>query len=118
MSEEVVTVWHNPSCASSRAALSYLQERKVPYREYRYLEERPNEYDIRAVLDQLGLPASDILRANTPSTTEAGVTQDSPEDAIIAAMTRDPILIQRPIVITTLGAVVARPASLVDAILP
>lgn len=112
-----VTVWHNPRCARSREALEYLKDRGVPYREYHYLNEQPSEYDVRFVLEQLGLPARDLLRVTERKAAEVGITAESSEDAIIAAMVQHPIVIQRPIVITNDGAVIARPASRIDSLL-
>lgn len=111
-----VTVWHNPACGSSKNAVAYLQEKGVEPAIYLYLKERPSKAAIKAVLKQLKLKAADLLRPGEAKGEALGV-YGAGEDAILDAMAAEPILIQRPVVITAKGAVIARPKAKIDDIL-
>jgi arsenate reductase len=113
-----VTIWHNPSCGSSKNALEYLADKGVKPVVYLYMKEKPGEKEIKAVLKQLGLKARDLLRPNEKAGEAAGVYTDGVKDAeIIKAMAANAVLIQRPIVITAKGAVIARPKGKIDEVL-
>jgi arsenate reductase len=105
-----VTIWHNPACGTSRNALKLLKDRGLEPDIYLYLEARPTKAAIEAVLKQLKLKPSELLRAREPLAEELGLkVAGASEVKILAAMATHPILIQRPIVLTGKGAVLARP---------
>lgn len=112
-----VIVWHNPKCGTSRKALAYLEERGVEPEIYLYLEERPSKAQIEAVLKKAGAKPSDFLRPGQAEGEAAGGYDGASEAKILSAMVKHPILIQRPVVITKKGALVARPVEKMDAIL-
>lgn len=103
------TLLHNPRCSKSRAAKALLDERGVAYRERRYLDEPLSEAELCELRARLGRPAVDWLRRGEDAFKQAGLNPDSPEDAVLAAMARHPVLIERPILITTARAAVGRP---------
>ncbi|RKF16591.1 arsenate reductase (glutaredoxin) [Roseovarius spongiae] len=100
----MITYWHNPRCSKSRAGLALLEERGADVAPRRYLEDAPDEAELRKVQALLDRPVADMLRADAAKRL-AG--QD--DDALLAAMTRDPALIERPIAFTALAAVIGRP---------
>jgi arsenate reductase len=106
---ETLTIYHNPRCSKSRAALALLQERKVPLRIVEYLKDPPTRAELAALRRQLGLPAAKWIRKNEPEFKKAGLGADSPEDKMLDAMAEHPILIERPIVVRNDHAVVGRP---------
>jgi arsenate reductase len=81
-----------------------LDEKGIPYRYREYTREPLSENEIRDVLRRLGLAARDVLRKN-----DMGLTGDEPEAELIAAMARQPTLLQRPIGVAGDRAVVGRP---------
>lgn len=105
----MISIWHNPRCGTSRRALALLEEHGVAPVIRRYLEEPPSEAELRAALAALGLPAGELLRRKEPLVAELGL-EAAGEEALIAAMTRHPILIERPVVFSEARAVLARPA--------
>ncbi len=118
MAKKSVTIWHNPRCSTSRAALARLEERGIEPDIYLYLEEKPSKAQIVAVLKQAKLKPSQALRqkegeGEALSLYDDGVT----EEEILSGMMRHPILIQRPIVIGPKGAVLARPVEKIDEVL-
>ncbi len=113
-----VTIWHNPSCGSSKNALAYLEEKGESPTVYKYATEKPSKVEIEAVLDKLGMKPSELLRPKEKKAEEAGLYADGvAEDVILDAMAQNAKLIQRPIVITDKGAVIARPKAKIDDIL-
>jgi arsenate reductase len=112
-----VTIWHNPGCGSSKNALAYLEEKGIAPEVYPYLKRKPGVAEIKAVLAQLGMKPSELLRPKEKAAEELGLYAGAAEDDILAAMSRNAALIQRPVVITPRGAVIARPKTRIDNIL-
>jgi arsenate reductase len=111
-----VEIWFNPGCSKCRAARAALDEAGLTYTLRRYLDEPPNEAELKATLDALGLEPWDITRTSEPLAAELGVA-DLPRDreAWINLLAANPSLIQRPIMVTTDGqAWVARDPDTVD----
>lgn len=105
----MITIWHNPRCSKSRQALALLEEAGVDFTTRRYLDEPPSEAELRALQSQLGLPAIEMMRTKETLFKELGLTRETPEDQLIAAMAAHPKLIERPVVITADRAIIARP---------
>ncbi|TDC60498.1 arsenate reductase family protein [Actinomadura sp. GC306] len=102
-------IWHNPRCSKSRAAKSALDEAGVAYTERRYLDEPPTAEELDAVLTRIGAEPWDVARLNEPVAKELGLKEMERDRARwIEIMAANPVLIQRPIVVTGEGAVVAR----------
>ncbi|HLV74272.1 arsenate reductase [Actinomadura hallensis] len=102
-------IWHNPRCSKSRAAKAALDEAGVEYTERRYLDEPPTAEELDAVLTRIGAEPWDVARLNEPVAKELGL-RDLERDRArwIEIMVANPVLIQRPIVVTGETAVVAR----------
>lgn len=113
-----VTVWHNPGCGSSKNAVEYLQAKGIAPDVYLYLKEKPGKKEIEAVLKQLKAKPSELLRPKEALGEELGLYGDGvDEKKILEAMAANAKLIQRPVVITEKGAVVARPKTRIDEVL-
>ncbi|MDU8910376.1 arsenate reductase (glutaredoxin) [Aestuariicoccus sp. MJ-SS9] len=104
-----INFWHNPRCSKSRQALALLEEAGAEIALRRYLDDPPSEEELRAVLALLGRPAIDIVRTEEPEFKAQGLTKDSPEDTLIAALAATPRLIERPIAFTPDAAALGRP---------
>lgn len=103
------TIWHNPRCSKSREALAILEGTPgVEVEMVEYLKTPPSRAEIEAVLGQAGVRPSEAVRKGEAVVKEIGldVTDDG---AVLDAMAAHPILIERAIVITDKGAVIARP---------
>lgn len=113
-----VVVWHNPGCGSSKNAVAYLEDKGVTPKIYLYLKEKPGVKEIEAVLKKLKMKPSGLLRPKEPLGEELGLYAEGVDEAkILQAMAANAKLIQRPVVITAKGAVIARPKTAIDAIL-
>ena len=104
----MTTIWHNPRCSKSRQTLALI-EAKAPVEVRHYLQDTPSAEELKVALVALGLPAIDIIRTSEARFTELGLSADSGEDTLIAAMVDNPILIERPIVFAGKRAAIGRP---------
>lgn len=103
------TIWHNPRCSKSRAALALLQAAPgVEVAIVDYLKTPPSRAEIEAVFARAGVTPSQALRTGESLVKDIGLDM-SDEAAILDAMAAHPILIERAIVMTEKGAVIARP---------
>ncbi|MCF6470259.1 arsenate reductase family protein [Nonomuraea sp. MG754425] len=115
-------IWINPACSKCRSALSLLDAESAQYTVRHYLEDPPNEPELREVLARLGLEPWDITRTGEERAAELGLDdwpRDAPErDRWIRALAQNPILIQRPIITADDGsAVIGRSDSAVRSVL-
>lgn len=101
-----VTLFHKPTCSTSRNALALLRERGIEPVVVDYMKAG---WD-RATLERLGRATGGGVRGLL-RTKEAGAKAllDANDDTLIAAMVADPVLVERPIVETPKGARIGRP---------
>lgn len=103
------TIWHNPRCSKSRAALAILEETPgIEVEVFDYLKAAPDRATIEAVLTKAGVTPSQAVRGGETIAKEIGLDTGN-DAAVLEAMVQHPILIERPIVVTDKGAVIARP---------
>lgn len=103
-------IFHNPRCSKSRQALQLLREQGIEPEVRLYLQDPPDPEEIRRLLARLGLDAHALLRRGEVEFKEQNLADPTlSEDDLIAAMTRYPRLIERPIVVRGERAVVGRP---------
>ncbi len=75
-----------------------------------YLQDTPSEKELAALLDQMGLEPREAMRAKESIYKELNLDNpDLSREELIAAMVANPVLIQRPIVVTDKGAAICRP---------
>ena len=109
-----VTIYHNPACGTSRNTLALLREKGVEPKVVEYLQTGWTRPQLEDLLKRLGKSAHEVLRVRGTQAHELGLTDPSASDeALVAAMILDPILVERPIVVTPKGAALCRPADLV-----
>ncbi|HEV2081312.1 MAG TPA: arsenate reductase (glutaredoxin) [Brevundimonas sp.] len=100
-----VELHHNPRCSKSREALQLIRDRGIEPVIVDYLAGVHDRASLTALLARLALPPSGLLRRGEPE----APGPDADEDAILDALVAHPRLIERPVVVTPRGAVVARP---------
>ena len=109
-----VTIYHNPNCGTSRNTLALLREKGIEPTVVEYLREGWTKAQLEQLLKRMGATAHDILRVRGTKADEMGLTDPNASDeALIAAMIMEPVLVNRPIVVTSKGAALCRPAELV-----
>ena len=105
-----VTIYHNPRCSKSRETLALLEAKGVTPRVVEYLKTPPSAAELKAILKMLGLKPRDLMRKGEPRYAELGLKdRNLDDDALIALMAANPILIERPIVVSGKKAVIGRP---------
>lgn len=105
-----VTIYHNPRCSKSRAAMEFLEEKGIEVEVIKYMDTPPDAPQLTKLLEQLNMKPRDIMRRHEAVFKEAGL--DDPtftDEELIEAMTQCPSLIERPIVVKDDKAVLARP---------
>jgi arsenate reductase len=109
-----VTIYHNPSCGTTRNTLALLREKGIEPRVVEYLKEGWTREQLTELMQRMGASAHDILRVRGTNAEELGLTDPHASDeALVAAMIIEPVLVNRPIVVTPKGAALCRPAELV-----
>lgn len=113
----MISIWHNPRCSKSRQTLALLQENGHAPVERRYLDDAPSLEELRAAQAALGVSAFEMCRTKEAEFKEAGLTRDSDDETVLAAMVAHPRLIERPIVFAGGKARIGRPPEAVLEIL-
>jgi arsenate reductase (glutaredoxin) len=104
-----VTIYHNPNCSTSRKVLGWLQDKGIEPRVIEYLKTPPSAAELKRILKQMNARPHDILRRKGEAYEALGDDSKLNADALIAKMLEEPVLIERPIVVTDKGAVLCRP---------
>ena len=105
-----VKIYHNPRCSKSRQTLAILEEQGIEPEVIKYLETPPTEAELSDILTMLGREPRELMRKGEDPYKENNLADDGlSRDALIAAMVANPILIERPIVVTGGKAAVGRP---------
>lgn len=113
-----VTIYHNPNCGTSRNVLAMIRAVGIEPQIIEYLQTPPKEKELKQLLVQMGISAKELLRTNVPEYEKLHLQEAKSEQAIIDAMMIEPILINRPIVVTEKGTLLCRPSERVLEILP
>ncbi|MEA1940996.1 MAG: arsenate reductase (glutaredoxin) [Pseudomonadota bacterium] len=104
------TIWHNPRCSKSRQTLALLEARGGELTVRNYMEDTPSVSELKAVMKQLGYTsAHEWLRKNEAIYRELGLKAVEDEEAVLKAMSENPKLIERPVVIHDGKAMIGRP---------
>lgn len=113
------TIWHKPTCSTSRFVLNALREAGVEVTVRDYIKDAPSVAELEQALALLGIGPRGLLRRKGTPHDELGLSDPSLEDAtLIAAMAEHPILIERPVVFGPQGAVLCRPKERILDFLP
>jgi arsenate reductase len=114
-----VTLYHNPRCSKSRAALALLEAQGIQPAIRLYMDQPPSKTELRKLLRLLDMRARELLRDGEEAYKRLGLADPSlSEDQIIAAILAEPKLLQRPIIVVDDEAVVGRPPEKLLDLLP
>ena len=113
----MITYWHYPKCSKSRAGLALIEDRGAEVQTRIYLEDAPSVEELKAVQAALGVSVVEMMRTGEKVFKELGLSKDSAEEELLAAMAAHPILIERPIAIRDGKAVIGRPTEAIEALL-
>jgi len=114
-----VTIYHNPSCGTSRNTLALIRNAGIEPTVIEYLKTPPSRDDLKDMIKKAGLTVREAIRERGTPYAELGLDDLSlTDEQLLDAMEAHPILINRPLVVTDLGVRLARPSELVLDILP
>lgn len=114
-----VTIWHNPSCGTSRNVLGILREAGIEPVIIEYLKTPPDRAMLQLLLDEMEMSPRQLLREKGTNYQELGLGEDCWTDSqLLDFMLRHPILINRPIVRTPSATRLCRPSERVRELLP
>lgn len=109
-----ITIYHNPQCGTSRNTLELIRNSGEEPTVIEYLKTPPNRSTLVGLIKDMGIEVRALLRINGTPYEELGLGDTSlTDDQLIDAMMANPILINRPIVITALGTRLCRPSEAV-----
>ncbi|BBX29585.1 arsenate reductase (glutaredoxin) [Mycolicibacterium alvei] len=109
-------IYHNPKCSTSRKTLDLLRENGIEPEVVQYLKTPPTRDEIAALIEAAGIDVRTAVRKRESLYAELGLA-DASDDELLDAMAENPILIERPFVVTDKGTRLARPIDSVREIL-
>jgi arsenate reductase (glutaredoxin) len=113
-----VTIYHNAMCGTSRGALGIIREKGIEPTVIEYLKTPLSKDQLKALIAQMGVPVKDVVRwKEKDAVAQAGINETSSDDALLEAMAKFPILMNRPIVATDKGVKLCRPSDTVAGLL-
>ncbi|MEK6580183.1 MAG: arsenate reductase (glutaredoxin) [Bdellovibrionota bacterium] len=115
-----LTIYHNPKCSKSRAALELLEASGADVDVIDYIKSPPTTKALTDLLRMLGMSASEIVRKDEDRFTDLKLDQNPPQSDLqwVQILSKNPILIQRPIVTDGKRAVMGRPPENVKKLIP
>jgi arsenate reductase (glutaredoxin) len=110
------TIYHNPKCSTSRKTLDLLRDNGLEPTIVQYLKTPPSRDELVRMIAAAGIDVRTAVRKREPLYAELGLA-DASDDELLDAMAENPILIERPFVVTAKGTRLARPIDAVREIL-
>ena len=109
-----VTIYHNPSCGTSRNTLAMIRQSGASPEVIEYLKNPPTRERLRELAAAMNVPVRGLLREKGTPYAELGLADPKwTDDELIGFMLAHPILINRPVVVTPKGVRLCRPSELV-----
>jgi arsenate reductase (glutaredoxin) len=113
-----ITLYHNPNCGTSRNVLAFIREAGIEPTVIEYLKTPLNAQQLKALIAQMNVPIREVLRQKGTPYDELGLDNPALSDEdLITAMVKEPILMNRPIVVTPTAAKLCRPSESVKTLL-
>lgn len=105
----MIRIYHNNRCSKSRCALTVLEDSGKEFEVINYLESVPTADELSAIIAKLGISPYELVRKSEAIYKEKYKGRELSDEEWIVAMIENPILIERPILISDDLAVIARP---------
>jgi len=113
----MIEIYHNPRCTKSRQGVQLLQERKIDFKEIRYLDTGLSKKDLKTIVNKLGIAPIELVRKNEVIWKSDYKGTSLSDEEIIEAIVSHPKLMERPVVINGDKAVIGRPTELINNII-
>lgn len=105
----MITIYHNPRCVKSRETLALIEKKAGRPEIVEYLKDTPTEKELKGLLRLLGINAEELVRKKEPLYREKFAGKKLTDAQWIKIMVKNPVLIERPIVVNGKKAVIGRP---------
>ncbi|WP_396153007.1 arsenate reductase (glutaredoxin) [Flavobacterium sp.] len=105
----MIKILHNPRCGKSREGLSVIEETGKPFEVIKYLDNPLTESELTELIKKLNITPIDLIRQKEKIWIEQFKGKKLADAELIKAIANNPILMERPIVITENKAVIGRP---------
>lgn len=107
---DTITIFHNPNCSTSRQVLATIREAGFDPVVVDYLKKPYTRDQLAGLLKAMGMTATGVLRRKGDLYAElAQAKADRSETEWLDLMVQHPVLVERPIVVTSKGTVLCRP---------
>ncbi len=105
------TIYHNPKCSKCRATLEILNNKGVEPNIIEYLKNPPSKEELAEIIQKLNIQPTELIRFKEEKAKELGIsaTDDLTLEEWLTILTENPVLIERPIVLSAKGAMIGRP---------
>lgn len=110
----MITIFHNPKCGTSRNTLALIRNTGVEPEVVLYLETPPSKEQLKKLISDMSIPVGDVLRQKGTPYDELDLGNEKwSDEELLDFMMAHPILINRPIVVTSIGTKLCRPSEAV-----
>ena len=116
-SNDPMLLLHNPRCSKSRATLALLEERDANFEVREYLSDPLTADELSSLAERLGRPLREWIRSKEAAFSAAGLSSESDDASLLNAVSSEPILMERPILVRGSRAAIGRPPEDVLALL-
>jgi arsenate reductase (glutaredoxin) len=114
-----ITIYHNPDCGTSRNVLAMIRSSGAEPRIVEYLKTPPSRDELIELLRRMGMRPRELLRRKGTPYDQLGLDDAKwTDDKLIDLMLQNPVLMNRPVVVTEHSVKPCRPAETVLAIVP
>lgn len=114
-----IKIYHNPRCGTSRNTMALIKNSGENPEVIEYLNDPPSKETLKQLIQQIGKGVRAVIRSKEPVYSTLNMEDNNlSDDALIDLMLAHPILINRPIVVTSMGTKLCRPSEEVLDILP
>ena len=104
-----LTVFHNPRCSKSRAAMATLEEVGAESEVVRYLDAPPDRATLESIIAKLEDPVASLVRAGDAKTKGIDLPDLDDAGAVIDLLLAHPELMERPVLVKGDRAIIGRP---------
>ena len=108
----MITIYHNPMWSKSRKSVEILNQKKINFNIIEYLKTPPNIETLKSLTKKLNLKPIDIIRKKDNLFKELQINTISEDEKILDIITKNPKLLERPIIVKGEKAVIGRPPEL------
>ena len=105
------TIYYNPACSKCSTTLEILNSKGVEPKIIEYLKNPPTKDELKEIINKLKIQPSELVRFKEGKAIELGISAEDnlTDDHWLSIMTENPVMIERPIVISENGVVIGRP---------